>query len=89
MCQFQWGKTSGPSRKSELARKAIAFLTLGNLRYERGDMLWLKIEFVHAFFSEDEIRSEFRQGGFEVLHIHVPGGIRGGAVLRKDASILT
>ena len=87
VCQFQWGKTSGPSRKGELARKAIAFLTLGNLRYEKGDILWLKVEFVHAFSSEDELKSEFKQGGFEVVHIHIPEGIRGGAVLQKQDAV--
>ncbi|MFC1857286.1 class I SAM-dependent methyltransferase [Thermodesulfobacteriota bacterium] len=84
VCQFHWDTRLGFSRKAELARKAFAFLTLGNLWYEKGDMLWSNVEFIHAFSSTDELRSEFEAGGFELIHIHTPAeSTSGGAVLKK------
>jgi 2-polyprenyl-3-methyl-5-hydroxy-6-metoxy-1,4-benzoquinol methylase len=83
VCQFHWDTKGGASPKVEFARKAIAFITLGNLWYEKGDMLWGGAEFIHGFSSEDELRREFQEGGFEVNYIHLPEGIWGGAVLRK------
>lgn len=85
-CEFHWDNKDGASPKVEFIRKAIAFFTLGNFWYEKGDMLWGNAEFIHAFSSEDELKSEFKQGGFEVVHFHIPEGIRGGAVLRKQDS---
>lgn len=87
MCQFHWDNKGGASTKVEFVRKAIAFFTLGNFWYEKGDMLWGNAEFIHAFSSGDELKSEFKQGGFEVVHIHIPEGIRGGAVLQKQDSV--
>ncbi|GAG47851.1 unnamed protein product, partial [marine sediment metagenome] len=87
VCQFHWDKKSGASKKVEFIRKSLAFFTVGNLWYEKGDMLWFNTEFIHAFSSKDELRSEFKQGGFEVVHIHIPEGIRGGAVLQKQDSV--
>lgn len=84
VCQFHWDTRAGSPRTWELARKVVAFLTLGNLWYEKGDMLWYNIEFIHAFSSEDELRSEFEGGGFEVVHIRSAEELfRGGAVLRR------
>jgi SAM-dependent methyltransferase len=84
ICQFHWDIRRGFSSRVEFAKKAFAFLTLGNLCYEKGDMLWHNAEFIHAFSSETELRSEFQGDGFELVHIHIPEqGIMGGAVLRK------
>jgi hypothetical protein len=81
---FHWDRRDGFSRRGELVRRALAFLTLGNRWFEEGGMLWANVEFIHAFSSVDALRSEFEEGGFEVVHIHIPEkGIRGGAVLRK------
>ena len=87
-CGFRWDARSGFSRKGLWARKAVAYLTLGNLWYEPGDELSGGIEFVHAFSSEEELRSEFEAGGFEVLHVHIPRGLSGGAVLEKRGAYL-
>lgn len=87
VCEFHWDNKGGGSPKAEFIRKSLAFFTLGNFWYEKGDMLWLNTEFIHAFSSKDELRSEFKQGGFEVVHIHIPEGIRGGAVLQKQDSV--
>jgi len=87
ICQFRWCTSDGSSRQWERARKIVAFLTLGNLWYEKGDTLSNNIEFIHAFSQEDEVRSEFEEGGFEVLHLHITEEILlGGAVLRKPLS---
>jgi SAM-dependent methyltransferase len=87
ICQFRWDTRGGASRIWELIRKVVAFLTLGNLWYEKGDTLSNNIEFIHAFSQEDEVRSEFADGGFEVLHLHIAEEILiGGAVLRRNLS---
>ena len=84
VCQFHWDKHIGFSRKVEFARKLFALLSMGNLRYEKGDMLWNNVEFIHAFSSEQELQSEFEAGGFEITYINCPKeSIRGGALLRK------
>ncbi len=87
ICQFRWARKDGPAHLGELARKIVAFLTVGNLWYEEGDMLSNNIEFIHAFSQEDEVRSEFAEGGFEVIHLHIEEELLlGGAVLRKPLS---
>jgi len=87
VCEFQTSSDPAFSRKRESIRRAFTFLTLGNFWYERGDMLWLDQEFIHAFSSEGELRFELEQGGFEVVHMDFgQKGFRGGAVLRKRSS---
>jgi len=86
ICQFQWNTGGGFSPRVEFLRKIFALLTLGNLSYEKGDMIWANVEFVHAFFTEGELRSEFEAGDFEIIHIDTPSEIReGGAVLKKSS----
>lgn len=83
VCQFNWDNNSEFSSKAKIVRKAFGLFTLGNFWYEQGDMLWADIEFIHAFSSEDALRREFEEGGFQVVQIHIPeSGNRGGAVLR-------
>lgn len=83
ICQFCWGMERVSSRKTEIARKLFAFSVLGNTRYEKGDMLWGNVEFIHAFLSEDAVRSEFEEGGFEIIHIDIPGRRGWGGVVLK------
>lgn len=84
ICQFHRAFTDAFTPKVEFARKIFAFITLGNLWYERGDMLWNNVEFIHAFSTEDEIRSEFKDGGFDIVHILInEKNGKGGAVLIK------
>jgi SAM-dependent methyltransferase len=84
ICQFHWDQHVGFSRKVEFARKLFALLSMGNLWYEKGDMLWNNVEFIHAFYSEQELQSEFKAGGFEIIFIDCPKeSIRGGALLKK------
>ena len=88
VCGFRWDARGRVSPRGLRARKTIAWLTLGNLWYEPGDELSGGIEFIHAFSSEDQVRSEFEEGGFEVVHIHIPPGLSGGAVLKKRGAYL-
>lgn len=82
ICTFRWQPEDMFSPKVEFARRIFALLTLGNLGYEPGDMLWLNSEFIHAFSSEAELRSEFAAGGFAVCYLHIPAsGEEGGAAL--------
>jgi ubiquinone/menaquinone biosynthesis C-methylase UbiE len=82
ICQFHWDINAKFSQKVELMRKGIAFLTFGNLRYEKGDMLWHNIEFIHAFSSQEDLRSEFKEAHFNIEHFEIPEeSMKGGAVL--------
>jgi SAM-dependent methyltransferase len=86
VCQFHWSVFGRDSRRMNLVRRAVAFLTLGNLSYEPGDILWAGHEFIHGFLSVDEIRSEILEGGFNVAYMSLPRSernLRGGMVLRK------
>jgi len=90
ICQFRWATKDGPAHLWELVRKVVAVLTVGNLWYEKGDTLSNNIEFIHAFSQEDEVRSEFAEGGFEVIHLHIEEELLlGGAVLRRNLSSST
>ena len=83
VCQFAWGTAEQFSQKVELVRKAVAFLTLGNLGYEKGDILAGHVEFMHSFSSELELETEFEEGGFKVSVMEIrKERRRGGAVLK-------
>lgn len=84
-CQFHWDTRQAFSRKGERLRQIIAWLTLGNRSYERGDMLWGYVEFIHAFSSESDLLAEFAAGGFDVAWLNIPTDMhmRGEALLQK------
>jgi SAM-dependent methyltransferase len=83
ICTFHWEKRREPSQLAEWARKLFAIITLGNLSYERGDILWLKREFLHVFTSEAALRSEFEDGGLTLIYLQIPeSGVEGGALLQ-------
>lgn len=87
VCQFMCGRETEFSPRWETLRKAFAWLTLGNFRYEKGDRLASNIEFGHYFAGPEELESEFREGGFAVLYLNFPEDkVRGGAVLRTAVS---
>jgi SAM-dependent methyltransferase len=84
VCQFRWNFDQPLSSKGLLARRLVAFLTLGNLSYEPGDKLLNEIEFTHAFQTGKELLSEFDQAGFEVVHVEFfKTRLEGGAILCK------
>ncbi len=85
ICTFHWAKRVS-SPLAELARRIFALLTLGNLWYEPGDILWQNAEFLHAFSSETDLSSEFKEGGFVALDFLIPkSGIVAGAVLLSSS----
>jgi SAM-dependent methyltransferase len=87
VCEFMWKKPPEYPAPVRLTRKLFSILTLGNLSYEKGDMLWNNEQFIHAFFSEENIRSEFNEVDLEIIDICFKGeSLKGGAVLRKSVS---
>ncbi|NIV37995.1 MAG: methyltransferase domain-containing protein, partial [Anaerolineae bacterium] len=88
LCQFYWDPRFRSTGMGELLRRVVAACTLGNLAHEAGDMLWGKIEFIHAFASEETIVSELEGGGLSVVSLQTDqASIRGGAVCRKNLEI--
>jgi len=84
ICQFHWESQLRRSPWLVLLHRAVAWLTLGHLQFEPGDALWFNVEFIHAFADETELRAEFAEGGFEVLHLDFfDENMFGGALLRK------
>ncbi len=85
VCQFAWGAVGNRSQRFGRLHRAVALLTAGYLSFEKGDILFLNREFSHEFSSKQELWSEFEAGGFQVMHLEIPGtGSRGGAILRKN-----
>lgn len=81
ICQFKVGIDLENYGKEEKIRKAIAMSPFGNKAYELGDILWLNIEFIHLFNSEDDIRSEIEQGGLIINKIHIDYNSYNGSVI--------
>jgi hypothetical protein len=72
LCTFSFDETyniSSPLR--EFAKKALAFMTLGNLWYEKGDIISRGFEFLHVFSSVEELAFEVESGGFEIVKISI------------------
>jgi ubiquinone/menaquinone biosynthesis C-methylase UbiE len=87
VCQFHWNKSSGSSPRIERFRKVFAWLTLGNRRYQRGDMLCGGMEFIHAFSSKNDLRAEFEEGGFDVFYTNINDEpMNGGALLKSKGN---
>jgi SAM-dependent methyltransferase len=84
VCQFQNWTGQDNTNKAERLRRWIAASPIGNRAYEDGDKLWLNVEFVHVFGSEDEVRSELEQGGLNISYVKFdPASIRGAVVAVK------
>ena len=85
LCQYQRGSEAAFSPKVAFLRRLIAKLVGGNKHYEPGDVLWLNVEFVHVFASDDALQSEIEAGGLKVLRIQKDiNPNRGGAVCVKE-----
>lgn len=90
LCQFQYHSPLPSSPKADRLRKIFAYLTLGNIHHEKGDMVWREAEFIHTFWSEELLRSEFEQSGFQVVELNIPrNSLWGSAILRKPESPAT
>lgn len=82
--EFLWNPQMRVSSKNMFLKKLIAGVTLGNLEYEKGDMLRFNNEFIHSFTSIDEVNDEILQAGFLFINIHANEGNKfAGAVVRK------
>jgi SAM-dependent methyltransferase len=85
LCQFHWDPQMKYTARSRFVRRLITVCTLGNFAYEEGDILWLNVEFIHAFATQDAIRSEIDEGGLSVLRIKTsPSSACGSAVCIKN-----
>ena len=85
VCQFRWNARLRRAPLADAVRKAVAVVTFGHVGYQPGDILMGNSEFMHAFSSEDEFRTEFTRGGFDVLHFRVEEQrLCGSTVLRKS-----
>ena len=87
LCQGHLSRDNKRHIFQDAVLKSFAWLTLGHLQYESGDKLWGNTEFVHEFFSLNEMKSELNEAGFFVSDIHVyEAGLRAGVILKKSAS---
>jgi len=85
ICQFRLDPELRLTGKSILIRRLIAMCTLGNLKYEPGDTLWLNVEFVHAFASPEAIQAEIEEVGLSVVKMQTDRSpYRCGAVCKKS-----
>jgi 2-polyprenyl-3-methyl-5-hydroxy-6-metoxy-1,4-benzoquinol methylase len=66
---FYWNPKADVSSKSVLLKKIVAWLSLGNLHYEKGDMLIFNHEFIHAFTAIEDLEWEIAQSDFELIDI--------------------
>ena len=83
---FFWNPRIDASPKSVFFKKLLARFSLGNLHYEKGDMLRFNSEFIHAFTSLADLQAEIVQGGFEVIDIQANDENEfAGAVARKPS----
>lgn len=69
VCSFSYNASPQRPGAGGLLRRVFAVLTLGNLQYQEGDRLHGNEEFLHDFLSESELQTEFRLGGFEIIHV--------------------
>jgi len=84
--QFRWHPPFSRTRVADVARRAVAVLSAGYVRYQNGDQLLGNREFTHAFSSEAELQTEFARGGFNVLDLRVDETMWcGWAILKKSA----
>jgi len=82
--QFQFCSRLPYYSRVERLRKFFAYLSFGNVQYEKGDMIWRESEFIHAFWSKNLLLSELEQSSFQVIEINVQEDtLWGSAILRK------
>ena len=68
---FLWHPGMKVSPTSNFLKKMIAYVTLGNIRYEKGDILRFNHEFFHAFTTIEELQAEIIEAGFEIIDIQL------------------
>jgi SAM-dependent methyltransferase len=84
LCQFLFYPNAGRPSKLEYLEKIWAHLTFGYVENEQGDCLLGNSQFMHLFYRESDLKSEFEEAGFEILSISgTPADAMRGAVLSK------
>lgn len=86
VCQFRYEPERINKTKKEILRKMLAWITLGNFSYEKGDMVWGDREFIHAFLSEGEVIAEVEPAGFEAINTQLLPNLNSGAILFKRSA---
>lgn len=81
VCQFRLEPERPRDHKKEFLRRLVSWLTLGNLWYENGDMIWGEREFIHAFSSSDQVTAEVVPAGFTVAHTQLLPRLNCGAIV--------
>lgn len=84
VCNFYWNPFIRKGKFRWWVGKAFSWLTFGNIKCERGDILKNNLEFLHAFNSKEQLCKEFAEAGFEVVQFFFPeNSNNAGALLRK------
>lgn len=86
VCQFHLNSEYRPSRIATAIRRIAAWITLGYISYEKGDVLYSNADFFYIFLSADEIKKEFSDGGFEAIYLDEGNNGRSSAILKKVQS---
>lgn len=82
-CFFYWNPHIKKGRAGWILGKFISWLTLGNTKCEKGDILKDNLEFLHAFSDTDDLKSEFESAGFEVVRFIFPENSHNACALLK------
>lgn len=82
-CFFYWTPHIKQGKNKWRLGKFISFLTFGNTKCEKGDILKDNIEFLHAFSDTNDLESEFESAGFEVVRFIFPEHSHNACVLLK------
>lgn len=83
-CFFYWNPKAVSGRYRWRLGKIIAYLTFGNISYEKGDLFKDNLEFMHAFFDKQDLVREFSAAGLEVIEFVFPENSHNAcALLRK------
>lgn len=83
--QFEWRYNFKESNWSYALKKVLAYISMGYMGYEKGDILWQNREFLHIFHNEREIVKELEESGFKVLFTSLDNNKTnlGGMVVQK------
>jgi len=81
---FLWRPKLNTSPKIYFLKKMLAWLSMGNRHYEKGDMLRFNQEFFHAFTSSEELQAEISAAGLEMITVQTNDEYEfAGALARK------
>ena len=82
VCQFRY-EPDRKRKRSHAWLKSAAWLTMGNIWYDTGDVIFGDREFIHPFASAEEVQAEVLSAGFESFHSQLLPDLNCGAILFK------